>query len=611
VGILVTVLVLPRASVAQRIDSTQVARYQLADSFLRAGQFDRAISLLEDLYATHPGVYAFFDKLKQAYESVKRYDDALAIIDEKLAGAANATIMAEKARLLYVSGSEDEAKARWNDIINLDPNNHNYYRIVYQSLVLVRLFDYAIETLVQGRYRLDNPSLFQAELAYMYSITGQYEPAMEEYLRSLAADPRQIGVIRSRLSRYTDQEEAVRSSIAATTRAVRSDPLNRSFREILGWLYIEGGMYRQAFDAFRAIDRLEQENGIVLFSFAQTAADAAAFDVALEAYSEILNRYPEAPVAAQALIGIAEMHESWGNKNQEKAVDSSGNRLAAPHYDQALATYESFIQKYSTNPFYPEILRRIGHLQLDVFYNTSEAVATFQEVVDNYSTSRAADRAEYDLGRAAILRNDLDDAYLRFSRLKDRLLIGELAEQTRYETAMVHFYRGDFEAALTLAEVMDVNTSTDIANDAIALKVLLLENRGPDSLDAPLRQYASALRLRRQRHSLASLDTLTSIVAHYGDHALADEAKFLGAEILRDLGQYDAAFEAFAALPLLHPRSFLADQSLFAAAEIQEQNLNNQQEAIDLYTRLLNTYPASLLANKTRHRIRRLRGDGI
>ena len=609
--VLFFLLSLPSDVVAQQIDSTQIARYQLADSFLRAGQYDRAISMLENLYDINPSVYAFFDKLKQAYESVKRYDDALALIDDRLSNGNIPSILAEKARLLYISGEEKTAYETWNEVLAVDPNNQNNYRIVYQSLVLVRLFDFAIETLVQGRFRVGDPSLFQSDLASLYSITGQFEPAMEEYLHILAADPRQMAIIRSRLSRYTDQEEALRSSITVTARAVRSEPLNRAYREILGWLYIEAGLYRQALDAYRAIDRLEQEEGVVLFSFAQTAAGASAFDVAMEAYAEILNRYPDGTIAPQALIGIGEMHERWGEAERETAFDPQGNRISVPHYDHALASYQSFIQQYPSDPFFPEILRRIGHLQLDVFFNTPEAVTTFEEVVAFYPNTIAADKAEYDLGRAAVLGSQLEDAQLRFSRLEDRLRIGELAEQTRFEMALVYFYKGEFDASLALTEVMDVNTSTDVANDAIELKILLIENRGPDSLDTPLTFYAQARLLNRQRHTFRALDSLNALLAQYSDHSLADEARFLRAEILRDTGQYEYALTAFAELPLLYPHSFLADKSLFAAAEIQELLLKNHDEAVEMYTRLLNTYPGSLLANESRHRIRRLRGDGI
>ena len=232
-------------------------------------------------------------------------------------------------------------------------------------------------------------------------------------------------------------------------------------------------------------------------------------------------------------------------------------------------------------------------------------------MVSRYARSPAAERAAYDLGRIALLRGDLDAARLAFSRLEEELRLGELAEQARFELALLHFYRGEFEAALTLAKALNENTSTDIANDAIELKVLIAENRGPDSLSAPLGRYARAKLLLRQQRPQAALDTLDVLLDQSGAHALADDARFLRADALRRSRQTETALQAFQEFPLIHPQSYLADQSLFLAAEIQEEELSDADGAITTYTQLLTDYPGSLFAQEARARIRRLRGDTL
>jgi outer membrane protein assembly factor BamD (BamD/ComL family) len=80
--------------------------------------------------------------------------------------------------------------------------------------------------------------------------------------------------------------------------------------------------------------------------------------------------------------------------------------------------------------------------------------------------------------------------------------------------------------------------------------------------------------------------------------------------MLRTTGRFREAYDAFAELPLLHPRSYLADRAFFEAAEIQERDLSDAEAAVKLYSRLLSEYPGSLLAPEARERIRRLRGNG-
>ncbi len=602
-----------RRSPPSNIDSTLVARFQLADTYLRGAQYDRAIALLEDLYATSPTTYVFYEKLKEAYENVKRYDDAIALVADRLAQEAigdPTMLRSDKARLFFLKGEEQTAYSLWDEALAGSSENQNAYRIIHTSMLQVRLFDKAIEVLEQGRRATEQPTLFQADLAYLYSLTGQHEKAMEEYLGLLAINERQLNYVRNRLSRSLEQEGALPAIIAVAERGVRKTPLNRGYRELLAWLYMEAEQYPKAFNEYRAIDRLEKENGRVLFDFAQRAADASAYDIALEAFDEVLSRYPDAPVAADAQMGLAEMHQRWAEKTHERLFDERGNRLPAPHYEATLETYRTFLQQFPTHPYYPEVLRRIGRLQQDVFFNLGEADATLNEVTLRYPNSQAAHQARYDLGRIALIRNDLEQARLIFARLVEQLRIGELAEQARYEQALIHFYRGEFEAAKTLVQVLDENTSTDVANDAIALKVQLLTDLGPDSLNTPLRQYGEASLMLRQRRVNEVVQRMDELLAEFGFHPLADDARFLRATAIREAGRAEEALAAFGELPLIHPDSPLADRSLFQAAEIQEQDLNDPDGAMVTYTQILTLYPGSLLLPEVRFRIRALRGDG-
>ncbi len=590
-------------------DSAQVKRFRLADAYLRAGQFDQAVALLEDLYAASPETHAFYERLKEAYVSVKRYDEAIALVEKRQARAPQPGLAAEKAHLLYLKGDEDAALAAWDEALALAPESANTYRLVYQSLVEARLFDQAIATIQKGRAALGDSTQFQTELAYLYSLTGQHEAAIGEYLELLQEDERRLGFVRRRLGRFVEQEEARRQSIAATQRAVRRAPLNRAYRELMAWLYMEDGQYAQAFDVYRAVDRLEDEGGRALFLFARQAADAGAYDAALSAYEEILERHPDAAIAPEALRSLGIMHERWAEAAGETATSASGTSQQTPHYERALETYRAFLKKYPNRPEYPDVLRRIGALEQDVFMDLGAAKETLQEVARRYPRTQAADEAAYDLGRIALAEGRLQDARLAFGRLVERLRTGDLADRARYEQALLHFYQGEFDAALTIAQAINANTSTDTANDAIALKVLLIENKSRDTTQAAVKQYATARLRQRQHRPDEALAILDSLLATHGADPLADDARFLRAEVLQRKGQAEAALNAFAEIPLMYPQSHLADQSLFRAAEIQENGLGNPEAALKTYTRLLSEYPGSLLATDARTRIRALRGS--
>jgi len=596
---------------AQQVDSTLVARFQLAESFLRAGQFQRAIALLEDLNERSPETHVFYERLRTAYENVKRFDDAIVLVNRKIESEPFPSLyVSEKARLQYLAGRETLALETWHEAIETNPALPAVYLLVYHSLMQVRLFDHAIYFLEMGREALNDELLFQTDLAYLYGLNSEHDKAINEYISLLSQNESQLNFVRSRLNQFISDDGAMEQSIAATEAAVASTPLNRSFRELLSWLYIEAGRFNDAFTINQAIDRLESEEGRVLFGFAQIASEAGVYDVAAKAYGEILARYPLASSSAEALRGLGLMSEQWANADGVRVFDAAGNPVFGTKYHEALDTYRLFLKQYPLHQMYADVLRRIGHLQQNVFFDLDSAEKILSEVIGRYSHTVAADEAALDMGQLYLMKNDLAQSEIQYSRLISRLRTGDLADEARFELALLYFYRGQFASALTLATALQENTSTDVANDAIELKLVLIENKGPDSLDTPLKTYAEALMLKRQRKPERALETLDNMIEDTGDHALIDDARFQRAELLQLLGRMEEAYQAFAEISLIHPGSFLADRSLMSAARIQEQEFDDPAGAIQTLSTLLTEYPGSLLISEARARIRNLRGDG-
>ena len=165
-----------RTLTPSNIDSTLVARFQLADTYLRGAQYDRAITLLEDLYAASPSTHVFYEKLKEAYENVKRYDDAVALVDDRIAQLASGdptVLVADKARLFFLKGDEEGAFALWDEAMIGAGGNQNAYRIIYSSMLQVRLFDRAIAVLEEGRRATRQPTIYQADLARRHLESAQ------------------------------------------------------------------------------------------------------------------------------------------------------------------------------------------------------------------------------------------------------------------------------------------------------------------------------------------------------------------------------------------------------------------------------------------------------
>lgn len=574
----------------------------MADSRLRAGKFEKAIQILESLYAQAPGNASFYRKLKGAYESVKRYDEALGLVEDRLAQNTSPHLLAEKGRLLHKKGDKDAADRAWTQAVEQAPERTTTYRVVYQTLLDIRRFDRAIDVLTQARQRLDEPGLFRLELAYLYGLDGQHRQAMREYVALLKQSPDQFSIVRGRLQSFVEQDEGIQASIDVLTAAVEQNPLNTVFRDLLAWLHMSTDNYEAAYDVYRALDRLRQQKGQTLLTFARKAADADQFSISTTAFEAILQKYPDGAAAPEAQRALGDTYRRWA-----ASTESDGARPdSASRYAAARTAYETFLQTYPTHEGVPAVRSTLGTLQLDVYRDLDAAQATLKQVVSSSPGTEAAHKARYDLGRIALLRGNLDRARLLFSRLAERLRSGDLANQAQFELALLQFYRGRFDAARTQAKATSANTSADVTNDAIELSVLIQENTGPDSLNTPLRTYARA-RLDLRRHHYTRAETrLDSLLQSHGRHALADDAHFRRAEAVLAQGDTSRALDHYREVPRQHPRSAYADRALFRLASLHEAR-GAPTQAIALYDRLLTDYPRSLLAGDARTRLRTLR----
>ncbi len=319
----------------------------------------------------------------------------------------------------------------------------------------------------------------------------------------------------------------------------------------------------------------------------------------------MLARHADGPAAPEARLGLALLFEHRAEAASERTL-TEGTYSA-----QALAALRAFVAANPGHPGVPDARARMGRLLLDAGGNAPVALATLDSVIAAFPRSPAADDAAFTRGRAFLRQNDLDGAGVAFAQLEERLRTGDLADRARYELALLDLYRGRFDAATTRAEVLAEDASADVANDAIALNLLLIETR-PDSLAPDLARYAHSALLLRQGRAAEAVDSLGALVASLEaqpDARLLDDARALRAEAFREAGRPAEAAAAYEALAAAQPDSYLADRALFELAELQQHALNQAPAAQATLERLLGAYPGSLLVPEATRRLHLLRGD--
>ncbi|MGB6650151.1 MAG: tetratricopeptide repeat protein [Bacteroidota bacterium] len=612
--ILATVLLVISAVEAPSQTPHTPTRFRHARAFEEAGDFERAAILYQELLAEDSLNLAYFQGLQRVFLFLKRYDEAIVLIQRRLSVTpGDLNLHASLGSLYYKSGRESEADAAWEQALSGNPTDPQRYRIIANVMMENRLLEKAAETYRRGRIGCNDTKLFTIELAQLLAVSMDYRGASEEYVRWLLLNPAQLRFVQGRMGSFTWKEDGREAAIAAVRSALRETEDARLY-ELLGWLYLEGKAFDEAFEVFRHIDRVSQSQGMALFSFAGTAYQEGAYSVAASAYREAIAAPLPPATMPSAKYGYANAIKELGKKEDTLQTAVSANVAPASEaqlrYRGAIAYYRQVIEEYPGSEFAMRSRYQIGTIQLEAFFDLDGALASFEQVVtDGGGMPVLAFDAAIKIGEIHISRGDTTGAAERFQLVANAPnALPDQIDKATFRLAELEYFSGRFSEALEHLNGISMNLAADYTNDALEMQAFLRQTmeKSPDLLV----QLARADLLTRQ-HNYGEAAILLRDVAEKGRGlSIGDRALMKTATLEEALGRYNEAIDTYERL-LDDSRGSAAalDRAQFHIGEVYEFGLRDSARAIEAYEKLLAEYPDSVFGSVARKRIRHLRGD--
>lgn len=591
-------------------------KFRLAGNYEQAGKLESAAKLYEELYAKDNTNYLYFESLRRVYLQLKRYDDAIALIQHRLiTNPADLATRAVLASTLYKSGQEKEAFHEWDNVIAMDPTNAGVYKLVAQSMLESRLLDKAAEIYRRARVTCKDPNLFTLDLAQLLSISMDYPGASEEYLSWLRQNPTQLAFVQGRMSSFTNKEEGRAAAIEAVQEELkrRDDP---KLYELLGWIYLEGKNYTDALEAYRKLDQLTNAQGGQLYAFAERAFKERAFGPAAKAYLEAINtpiaaaRMPYAKYGyACALKELSDVTDTLGQTSSDAQFPATESQ---PNYTGAVAYFKEIVKDYPHTEFSAKSYYQIGTIQFEKFFDLDGALTSFESVERDFPGQNII---HYDvalkIGEVATAKGDSSNAATKYRFVADAPnATPDQHDEAIFRLAELEYFEGRFQDAIKRLGDITINLKADYANDALQLLSFLEENK--TTSEAALSAYAHADFLARQRRNTEAIPLFMNLVDKYPQALLVDDALMKVARLETQARLYPEAITSYERLLAQFKESSIAlDRAQFNIGEIYQYGINDKSKAIAAYEKLLSDFPQSLLATTARKRIRELRGDSL
>ncbi len=591
-------------SFAQQV-TEQSADEQLAAQLLAEGDYERAAAIYEDLFEDENASPVIYNNYLRSLLEMEEYRKAQRTVNEQISRNPGKVRFEVDLGYVYTLAEDNRKAKRYLEAMIKDvPVNPRAIVDLANALLFRNFVDYAIQTYLKGRNQLGSEYPFNIQLAEIYQKKGDYELMMQEYVELVVLDESYMemvqGILQDALNEDTEfvYSDALRKVLLIGSQKNPSQPL---YAEMLLWLSLQLDDFEMALRQAKVLDRRFGQDGKLVMDVAQLSLSNKKLQVARESFEYILNLGELNPYYLDALVG---------NLDVKYLQATTGYEINYELLKDVELQYELTIDQLGIAPQTVILIRNLAGLKAFYLDKTEEASSLLIKIIEMPNISnRIKAQCRIELGDILVLRGELWDAHLLFAQVDKMFRDDPIAHEARYKNARLSFYMGEFQWAKAQLDVLKSATSRLIANDAMALSMLIQDNLDEDGTSVPLNMFARAQMHVFMNHFNRALSVIDSIEAAFGRHQIIDNVLMAKADIFKRTGEYEMADKVFADVTQLYPTGLHASDALFERALLHERVFLDKEKAMELYQQLMTDFPGSLNTVTARNRFRLLRGD--
>jgi len=581
----------------------QKSEQQLAYQYYINGEYDKAISIYEELMDEHFSV-AYYNpyftsllkvedfksaeylarKLVKKHPKSLNYQLEVAVVQEK-SGNTKKAERSYKKLFAKIDGRQLQA-------INL-ANTFSRYEMYQKALDV-----YAIA------YKLNPQNNFGTQKAQLFSLLGKVELMIAQYLDVMEQNPRQKQMVTSKIQRFLDND-GIKSDKnyqlvkKALLQKVRSEKVRTDFTEMLIWLFMQNHQFKMAFLQAKALDKRTNSDGEGVYDLADSFLDKEYYDVAIEAYDYVIRKGKQNYLYIDANI----------NKLYAltKSLSSSNNDISILE-----GAYHQLITELGNNRSTVILLSNYAHFKAFYLHDLEAAETLLLDAmeisgIDNYDLAEC--KMEY--ADVLLLQGNIWESLLYFSQVEKDFKEHPIGHEAKLRRAKISYFQGDFQWAQAQLETLKASTSKLIANDAMELSLLIMDNYNLDTTEISMRTFAKADLLSYQQKYDKAIVKYDSVLTAFSGHTLSDEIYMRKAQIYFNQANYELALLEYEKIERDWAYDILADDALYKRAKIYDDILDDKENSMKIYEHILLEHNSSIYVAESRKRFRELRGDNL
>ncbi|WP_109301657.1 tetratricopeptide repeat protein [Aquimarina sp. AU474] len=573
---------------------------QLAKNYMQQGQYEKALSIYQKLFAKNPNRINYLLGLVESHQQLEHFEEAENILKTRISQVPNnAQLLVELGHHFDVQGKTDQARIYYDKAIDsYNDNDVNHAYSLAQTFEKYSLLDEA--ALIYEKGMEDNPRAnFNVQLAKIYGEQGNLEKMFSSYLSLLKLQPNYINIVQRNFSDYIIEDPSNEANVIFRKLLIKKLQQNPDilYNEMLSWLFVQQKDFKKAFVQEKAIYKRKEEGPQGIIDLARIAISKKDIKSATEILNYILDTPASKDMKLTAHKIILKAKVDKGDKKEYKTI-----------VDQYNTVFEEYGKSRTT----------IG-LQIDYAHflafnqdNKREAINFLKDLVDREPLSRfQSSRVKMKIADILVLDQKFNQALIYYTQVQNALKNNFLAQDARFKVAKTSYYKGDFSWAQTQLDVLKSSTSQLIANDAMELSLIISDNSLEDSTQTALKIYAKADLLAFQNKNQEAIAMYETILTEHKGEKIEDEA-FLGqAKLFEKEKQFEKAKVNYLKIIEFYGNDILVDDAYYWLADLYVNELGEPEKAKELYEKIIFNHADSIYFVEARKKYRTLRGDAI
>lgn len=568
---------------------------QLAYNYFEKGEFEKALVMYQELEQKQPNNTFFVQKIVASYQQLQKYAEAGKFLSDKLSRSSQPLLYVEIGYNYQLQKDMSKANKNYDLAIKAIADNPSYVYTIAGAFEQKVLLEYAIKA-YDTATSINKSMNFDYQLALIQGQLGNTDLMIEKLLSYAYNNQQSLPLVQNQLGRFMNEESSETFNASLRKALLVNTQKNQDifWNQFLSWFFVQQKDYGKAFIQEKAIFKREPELFINIVNLAHLAMEEKEDAVAREILDFILKNTDNNDLKMQAQFDLLAMDIAVATDKDYPVLKQRIDTLLA-QYGATPYTLDLQILKADFEGF---------HLK-----NTKAATETLNAALKLQLNRYEMAEVKMKLSDILLLDEKFNQAIIYYAQVEEDLKNDAVGHQASFKVARTSYFKGDFEWAQKQLTVLKSSSSQLIANDALEIFLLIIDNTVEDSTQTALKKFAKADFKLYQNKKPEALVMFKELIDKDQTKSIKDVTHLRLGKIYESQGQYDLALQNYQQVIDNYKEGIYVDEALFFSAEIYNEKLNDPEKAKALYEKVIFEHQDSIYFVEARKQFRLLRGD--